>query len=284
MLKRIYVLFTIVIVILSSCDHSEFSDFDKAKSGLLYKIHTRMGEKKAKPGDYLTVEMVYTTNEDSLLFDSNGETFPLKLEEPVFSGDINDALAMLGKGDSATFVIRADSFLIRNARLTQLPSFVTDKSKMIFYVKLHNVQTLEELQQEEAEKKAQAEKNEKQIIANYIQENHIAIEPSSTGVYFILRKQGHGKKAEIGKMVKVHYIGKFLDGTKFDSSYDRDQPARFQLGMGNVIDGWDEAIQKMHVGDEATLIIPSSMGYKTGRAQIPPYTPLLFEVKLIDVN
>ena len=101
---------------------------------------------------------------------------------------------------------------------------------------------------------------------------------------FILKKAGKGKKAEIGKTVIVHYTGMFLDGTTFDSSFDRNKPIDFKLGMGNVIDGMDEGIAKMSVGDEATFIIPSHIGYKAGRGQIPPYTPLLFEVKLIDVK
>ena len=284
MFKKIFVVFTIVSMFLISCDHSKFAGFDQTKSGLLYQIHTDMSGVKARPGDYLTVEMTYTTNEDSLLFDSKGETFPLKLEEPVFPGDINEALALLGKGDSATFVIRADSFLINNARLTQLPDFVNEDSKIIFYVKLHDIQTLEQLQAEEKEKIAKAKESEDEIIANYVKQNHVTVEPTLSGMYFILKKVGHGKKAEAGKMVKVHYTGMFLDGTKFDSSYDRGKPISFQLGMGHVISGWDEGIAMMREGDEATFIIPSYLGYGKGRGQIPPYTPLLFDVKLIDVN
>ncbi len=282
--RNIFVLFTIVSVFFISCSNSEFPGFKETDSGLFYKIHIDEEGVNAVPGDFMTLEMTYKTNEDSLLFDAQGQTFPLQLEKPVFAGDINEALALLSIGDSATFVIRADSFLIQNAKLTQLPSFVDDASKVIFYVKVHNIQTLNELEAEEEKLVISAQQKETQIIADYIAAQNITAIPSATGLYFIRNKSGNGKKAEIGKTVIVHYTGMFLDGTKFDSSYDRGKPIDFKLGMGNVIDGWDEGIAMMKVGDEATFIIPSHIGYKAGRGQIPPYTPLLFEVKLIDVK
>lgn len=282
--RKFLVLFTVVSLFFVSCDDSEFPGFKESESGLLYKIHIDEEGPHAVPGDFMTLEMTYKTNEDSLLFDAQGQTFPLQLEEPIFAGDINEALALLSIGDSATFVIRADSFLIQNAKLTQLPSFVDDASKVIFYVKVHDIQTLNELQAEEEELVETAQQKESQIIDEYITSQNITAVPSASGLYFILNKSGNGKKAEIGKTVIVHYTGMFLDGTVFDSSYDRNKPIDFKLGMGHVIDGWDEGIAMMKIGDEATFIIPSNIGYKTGRGQIPPYTPLLFEVKLIDVK
>jgi len=284
MFRSIVLLFTIVSLFLVSCNQSEFPGFEKADSGLLYKIHIDNKGIKAVPGDYMTLEMTYKTNEDSLLFDAQGQTFPLQLEEPVFAGDINEALALLGVGDSATFVIRADSFLIRNAKLTVLPDFVDEQSKVIFYVKVHNIQTLEELQAEGEERAKLAQLKEDKLIADYIASHNIKATASESGLYFILNKAGSGKKAHAGNTVYVHYKGTFLDGTTFDSSYDRNKPIDFQLGMGQVIAGWDEGISLMRVGDEATFIMPSSLGYGSGRGQIPPFTPLVFEVKLIDVK
>jgi len=281
---RKFLLFIIVSVLFASCGNSEFPGFKEKSSGLLYKIHKDAGGIKAVPGDYMTLEMTYYTNEDSLLFDSQGQTFPLQLEKPVFKGDINEALALLGVNDSATFVIRADSFLINNAKVVQLPAFVDDHSKIIFHVKVHKIQTLEELKAEEDQARTDAIIHEKQLIEDYISDNQITVEPTETGLYVIFETLGKGKKAKVGDKVKVHYKGMFLDGFVFDSSYERNQPIEFVLGEGNVIDGWDEAIAMMREGDQATLLIPSSLGYVNGRGQIKSYTPLLFEVKLINVK
>jgi len=284
--KRYFGLFTVVttLVLLVSCNRSEFSDYKETESGMLYKIHENKGQTKAKPGDYLTVEMSYYTNEDSLLFDSKGQTFPLRVENPVFAGDINEAMTLMGEGDSATFVIRADSFLIKNAKFNKLPSFVNEDSKIIFHVKLHNIQTLEELKAEEQRKIKLAKDQEAQKILDYVDQNDITVSPDESGLYFILNKKGNGPRAQIGDKVVVHYVGRFLDGTKFDSSYDRKKPIEFELGRGQVIKAWDIGIAKMHVGDEATFIIPSRLGYGSGRGEIPPFTPLLFEVKLINIK
>ncbi|NPD45427.1 MULTISPECIES: FKBP-type peptidyl-prolyl cis-trans isomerase [unclassified Lentimicrobium] len=282
--RRIIGLFTIVTLVFFSCNRGEYASYDKADSGLLYKIHEDKGSTKAKSGDYLTVEMTYFTNEDSLLFDAQGQTFPMRLEEPVFAGDINEALSLMGIGDSATFVIRADSFLMMNAKLTQLPKFVTEESKVVFHVKLHDIQTLEQLEMQEAKKREQARDAEAKTIEKYIKDNNISQEPTSTGLYFLPTKSSTGKKPRAGQTVKVHYTGKFLDGRVFDSSVSRGKPIEFKIGYGQVINGWDEGISMMRKGEEATFIIPSYLGYGEGRGEIPPYTTLLFDVKLIDIK
>lgn len=282
--RRIFGLFTLVTLMFFSCNRGEYASYDQADSGLLYKIHQDMGSVKAKPGDYLTVEMTYFTNEDSLLFDAQGQTFPMRLEEPVFSGDINEALSLMGIGDSATFVIRADSFLMMNAKLTQLPQFVTDESKVIFHVKLHDIQTLEQLEIQEAKKREEARNAEHKTIEKYIKDHNITQEPTQTGMYYLPTKSSDGKKPKAGQTVKVHYTGRFLDGRIFDSSVARDKPIEFVLGYGQVISGWDEGISMMRKGEEATFIIPSFLGYGEGRGEIPPYTTLLFDVKLLDIK
>ena len=91
------------------------------------------------------------------------------------------------------------------------------------------------------------------------------------------------KKPETGKKVKVHYKGMLLDGTVFDSSYKRNQPIEFTLGIGQVIKGWDEGISLLGVGDKASFIIPSDLAYGESGAGgvIPPNATLVFEVELI---
>jgi FKBP-type peptidyl-prolyl cis-trans isomerase FkpA len=97
---------------------------------------------------------------------------------------------------------------------------------------------------------------------------------------------GTGTVATAGKTAVVHYTGWLLDGTKFDSSVDRNQPFSFPLGAGQVIKGWDEGVQGMKVGGKRTLIIPPSLGYGARGAGnvIPPNATLKFEVQLLDVK
>jgi FKBP-type peptidyl-prolyl cis-trans isomerase FkpA len=99
-------------------------------------------------------------------------------------------------------------------------------------------------------------------------------------------KVGEGTLAEVGKQVSVHYIGTLTDGTKFDSSLDRNEPFSFSLGTGSVIKGWDEGVRGMKVGGKRKLTIPPAMGYGEAGAGgvIPPNATLIFEVELLDVK
>jgi peptidylprolyl isomerase len=109
---------------------------------------------------------------------------------------------------------------------------------------------------------------------------------TASGLSYKMIKIGNGIQAEKGKTVSVHYTGKLIDGTKFDSSYDRNEPIEFPLGEGRVIPGWDEGIALLKVGDKATFIIPSNLAYgeRGAGGVIPPNATLIFDVELMDVK
>lgn len=96
---------------------------------------------------------------------------------------------------------------------------------------------------------------------------------------------GTGAEAQAGQFVSVHYTGWLTDGTKFDSSKDRDEPFEFPLGQHTVIAGWDEGVQGMRVGGIRKLTIPPKLGYGARGAGgvIPPNATLVFEVELLDI-
>ncbi len=97
---------------------------------------------------------------------------------------------------------------------------------------------------------------------------------------------GTGAEAITGKTVVVNYIGRLVDGKKFDASCDRNQPFDFPLGAGAVIKGWDQGVAGMKVGGKRRLIIPSSLGYGAQGAGgvIPPNAALVFDVELVEVK
>lgn len=97
---------------------------------------------------------------------------------------------------------------------------------------------------------------------------------------------GKGKEAVAGSKVSVNYVGTLVNGTKFDSSYDRNEPFQFILGNGEVIEGWDKGILGMKEGGKRKLTIPPDMGYGEDGAPpaIPPNATLIFEVELLKVE
>ena len=111
-------------------------------------------------------------------------------------------------------------------------------------------------------------------------------EQTKSGLRYKIIHKGNGKAAEKGKTVSVHYKGQLADGTVFDSSYKRKDPLEFQVGVGQVISGWDEGICLLNVGDKARLVIPSDLGYGAQGAGgvIPPNAILVFDVELMAVK
>ena len=109
---------------------------------------------------------------------------------------------------------------------------------------------------------------------------------TESGLRYQIIQKGSGKQAEKGKKVSVHYQGALENGEVFDSSYKRKQPIDFQLGVGQVIEGWDEGIALLQVGDKARFVIPSYLGYGSSGAGgvIPPDATLVFDVELVDVK
>ena len=109
-------------------------------------------------------------------------------------------------------------------------------------------------------------------------------EKTASGLFYKIETPGTGDSPTQGQNVSVHYKGSLLDGTVFDSSYKRNEPIEFTIGVGQVIKGWDEGINLLSKGSKATLIIPSHLGYGPNGAGgvIPPNATLKFEVELVD--
>ena len=121
-------------------------------------------------------------------------------------------------------------------------------------------------------------------LADYFAKNKIKAKPTASGLYYVRTEKGNGEKPIPGQMVTVHYTGKLLDGTVFDSSVDRGDPIVIPIGVGQVIPGWDEGVLLMSKGEKGVLYIPYYLGYgdRGAGADIPPFANLIFEVELID--
>lgn len=108
---------------------------------------------------------------------------------------------------------------------------------------------------------------------------------TTSGLQYIDVTEGTGATPKTGQTVTVNYTGILLDGTKFDSSFDRNRPFSFQIGVGDVIQGWDEGISSMKVGGRRQLIIPSALAYGSQSVgEIPPNSTLVFDVEMLGIS
>ncbi|MCM4168729.1 hypothetical protein KCTC52924_02421 [Arenibacter antarcticus] len=127
---------------------------------------------------------------------------------------------------------------------------------------------------------------EKQKLAKELDKVAAGFEETKSGLRYKIIQKGNGATPKSGENVSVHYEGSLLNGQVFDSSYKRKEPIQFELGVGQVIPGWDEGILLLKVGDKARFVIPSPLAYGSAGAGgvIPPDATLIFDVELMGVS
>jgi len=266
-----------------SCN-SKDKAFKKHPSGLSYRFLEMNPEgKNPKTGDVLVLSLKIMNQDNKVVDESN--FYRMQLGKPMFKGDFYTALSLLQVGDSVCFKLDAAGFFEKN-RKRDLPVEFHQGDPVYIYVRLKNILSSEDLETEKETTYHTDFEQEKNLLKDYIELTNTTVKPTVSGLYYIQKKKGQGKKAEVGKTLVVHYTGTTIDGKIFDSSLQRGRPLSFVLGRGQVIKGWDEGFQFMQEGGEARFIIPSDLAYgKTGYSNlILPYSTLIFEVELLEVK
>ena len=289
--KYVLVLAATAASFVFSCKGQKTTD-----SGLKYEIYTSNKGKKIQYGDLITAHLIFQNSKDSVLNSTykTGEPKEAVVPKPMFKGSLEEGLTLLAEGDSARFWIRGDSLLKKvpsmKAQGVDSAGYLSVTVKIV-KVKSKKDVIKERVDQIQAQRKTVMEQSKEQLakddalLQEYFKKNNLTPQKTKNGIYYIIAKEGKGPKAKVGDKVKVHYSGALLDGTKFDSSYDRKEPIKFMLGVGDVIQGWDEGIALLSPGTKATLFIPSTLGYgPRAMGPIPANAVLKFDVELISTE
>lgn len=300
-MKKTLIILGLAAFTLTSCNR-----FKTGESGLMYNIHTDKDGETIKEGDFIVIKGMQTTEKDSVVFstyDTDRPTF-LVCQKPSFTGDLYAGLNLLSEGDSATFKINLDTLAAKTGQ--PKPPFAGKDKYMIFTVKVEKVIPKGKLDDKafgdkiNAFLKSDAEaakKGESGKFKSYIQSKGLKPTVTASGLNYVITKAGAGVNAKAGDTVKVNYTGMFLGGKVFDTSYPDVakkagtfnpqrpyEPLKMQVGLGQSIPGFDEGLMLLPKGTKATLILPSSLAYgEQGNQGIPPFTPLVFEVEIVDI-
>ena len=243
---------------LISCGQKNpFPGYTPTGTGLFYKEIVKGTGNQLQQGDIITVRLAYYIH-DSLLFTTNYLPEPAidQVHESLFKGDIYEAFAMMHVGDSMSFMVNADSTFMRQFGAPTLPSFITPGSFLRWEVAIDDAMPEEAFIQKKQEEQALMEQQSNAEFAAWLEANGVKAEPRESGLIYVCTKKGKGPKPGYKQTVKVHYTGKLLDGTVFDSSVERGEPIAFPLGVNQVIKGWDEGIALMSKGEKGVLYIP----------------------------
>lgn len=289
--------------------------FKKTATGLEYQVVRRGAGPSPQEGEMLLTNMTYKTDEGGVIFSTEDQELPLaipyykdKLRE---DGGFAEAISMLQKGDSLIFRLEAEKFFGENLAYMAAQHNLEKDTKILLHLHLQDIMTeeaykkweteqiamLQEKQQEQAAKQLQ---EDSKAITNYLKAQQITATATASGLHYVIDKPGQGALPKSGSKVKVNYTGQILGGKVFDTSlaeiakkHDIHNPQRtyepieFQLGVGQVIQGWDEGIMLLHKGAKARLFIPSTLAYgsqNVGGGLIPANSILMFEVELVDVQ
>lgn len=278
--------------------------FTKSENGVFYKVEKANPNGRAvKQGDIVVCNYSASYG-DSLVFTNFNQepipTFAVSDQSSAFKGDMIDGLQLMKEGETYSFAFPYDSL----AKMQKLPAFFKKGDFGYYTVAISKLMTQEEFQAEQermiAEQKRISDSLqaiEMQVLVDYVRSNGFS-DIATNGVYYKSTQQGNGTKPAQDKKVKVHYVGKFLDGRVFDTSvesvakesgkYDamrKYEPLEFTIGKRQMIPGFEEAVKMMSEGEKGVVVIPSRLAYGARqRGEIPPFSTLIFELELVETE
>jgi len=248
-----------------------------------YMLNDVPGIKFIQDGSVVKMH-IRTKIADSSMFDSYKMNNNEPIEQPLtkqFLGAFMEGFSLLSSGDSAILRLPIDTAF----KGSPMPPFAKSGDMVSYEVKIFSVKSKEEADAEKEKASKVQNGIDDKLLKEYIKAKNLKTAKTASGIYYVIDKKGNGKHATAADKVKVHYKGYKLDGSTFDSSYDRGQPIEFPLS--GVIKGWTEGIPLFEEGGKGTLLIPSSLAYGQNAppgSTIKANEVLLFDVELIKIN
>lgn len=260
-------------------------------SGLYFLPLKRGTGQRPDTGDMCRVLLTVKLLDGTQLYSNMDGTYPLDVEfgKGFDTKGFMEGLGMLRVGGRALLIVPSKIGVGNTGK-----NGVAPYTPVQYEIELARIASVELVKEERKQRKAAEEKENKRReldepsrIRQYVKENNITVTPSESGLYYIELRKGEGPLAQAGDSVWVHYKLYSIEGKLLESSYDaNNEPFRFPLGAGHVIKAWEEALLQMRKGGRANILTPSSLAYgkRKLRNGIKPYSPLFYELELVDIK
>lgn len=263
----------------------KFPGYEKTADGLYYKFYSQNpSASQPKVSEKLEVKMACYLH-DSLYYDfqQSSDVTIFTMNESFFPGDLMEAFSMMHVGDSASFMIKADSVAKKYYGLNPDPLGLKADDYFRYEVKLMEIRTIEQLNADKEEAmqlvKAEAEK----AFLDYLKANQIT-DHTDSGLFYSKLVSTKGETPQLGQTARIKYEVSYLDGTHLGSSDDLGKYFDIPMGMHQVLPGLEEGVGLMHLGEKVRFVLPYTLAYgENAYKGIPPYSNLIFDVELIDI-
>lgn len=271
-----------LLFLLLSFLHSSAQPFEKSENKLMYRLVETGDGRVAEMGDLVTVTGGIYLNDSAIFHTDFGKAYlEITVVEPGYKGDPSELWTLVRSGDSIECKIPTNTYWPRVLGQNR-PKEVPSDGTVYYRFRVQKVQSPEEVIEERLAKREEARLNEGSRLLRFLEQSNIDTNATIRGVYVQYLEQGVGSRATRGKTVEVSYRGYLLDGTLFDESLPA-EPFTFEVGAGQVIEGWDSTLPDLREGDEVVLVIPSGLAY--GPMGVPgtpigPFEPLVFQMKI----
>jgi FKBP-type peptidyl-prolyl cis-trans isomerase FkpA len=283
--------------------------FKTGPGGLLYNIVDDKSGPSIQPGDFVALNVIVKNDADSIMFNTYDNGLPNMqiYQKSKVKGDAVAALQYLSEGDSAIVKSNIDSLY----KGQQRPAAVKGKYQ-VFIIKIVKVIAKGNLSDQVFQGRAQAyytqvttayknklKASEPAKIKKYIDDNKLNMTKTDSGLYYVITAPGTGIKPIMGDTVSVNYTLRLTTGKVVETSIKAEaiknklpidprnpyKPIRIALGGRGMIQGWNQGMLLLNKGAKATMIIPSSLAYgENGNLGIQPFTPLVFDLELVDIT
>jgi FKBP-type peptidyl-prolyl cis-trans isomerase len=288
----VLIAFLFAALMITSCKKTSIEGYTRDASGFYYKL-IALGDGNSHPetGNVCVVDAVMKTQDDSVFWDTRHDAMNglyIAINQKLMNGSCNGHLLKLVEGDSASFLVRPSVFF-RDYFDTIVPAFCKNDSLVRLDFKFNQIMSRQEYtalkQNAETGHVEDTELEELQLIDSYLVQHYSFVKPDGYGMYTLEKKLTNLEKVSAGKRIKIAYSGSYLDGKPIDLG---EQQLEFVYGTPDqLIEGLNIVIGSLKKAETIKIIVPSRLAFGesgSSNGSIPPYTPLVYNVKIIDIK